>query len=158
MKGFHFSHFDPNENGKNDFRQTSRSVHADTYLYSGDVSEALNWLTQLDKQYGITTEEYGLGDFIDELKDKGYIDDQNENGEIRITPKTEQGIRKRSLEEIFGKLKKTKQGEHHTFKPGLGDDINPETRPYQFGDMLEQIDFVDSIRNAQINTELIHSA
>ncbi len=83
--------------------------------------------------------------------EKGYIDDRNENGEIKITPKTEQGIRKRSLEEIFGKLKKTNQGDHHTFKPGLGDDINPETRPYQFGDMLEQIDFVDSIRNAQIN-------
>ncbi|MFY0022576.1 hypothetical protein ABTQ05_21855, partial [Acinetobacter baumannii] len=25
------------------------------------------------------------------------------------------------------------------------------TRPYQFGDMLEQIDFTESIRNAQIN-------
>ena len=109
---------------------------------SGDVSEALNWLTQLDKQYELTNDEYGLGDFIDDLKEKGYIDENNESGEIKITPKTEQGIRKRSLEEIFGKLKKTKQGDHHTFKPGLGDDINPETRPFQFGDMLEQIDFV----------------
>ena len=72
------------------------------------------------------------------------------NGRIKITPKTEQGIRKKSLEEIFGKLKKTKQGNHH-FKPGLGDEINPETRPFQFGDMLEQIDFTESIRNAQIN-------
>jgi len=151
MKGFHFSLFDPNENGKTTFDKLLDLFMQILTYTSGDVSEALNWLTQLDKQYGITTEEYGLGDFIDELKDKGYIDDQNENGEIRITPKTEQGIRKRSLEEIFGKLKKTKQGEHHTFKPGLGDDINPETRPYQFGDMLEQIDFVDSIRNAQIN-------
>jgi uncharacterized protein with von Willebrand factor type A (vWA) domain len=118
---------------------------------SGDVSEALNWLTQLDKKYQLTNEEYGLGDFIDEMKEKGYLDENNQTGEIKITPKTEQGIRKRSLEEIFGKLKKTKSGEHATFKPGLGDDINPETRPFQFGDMLEQIDFVSSIRNAQIN-------
>jgi Ca-activated chloride channel family protein len=151
MKGFQFSHFDPNENGKTTFdKLLDLFMQLLTYT-SGDVSEALNWLTQLDKQYGLTNEEYGLGDFIDELRDKGYIDDRNENGEIKITPKTEQGIRKRSLEEIFGKLKKTNKGEHHTFKPGLGDDINPETRPYQFGDMLEQIDFVDSIRNAQIN-------
>jgi uncharacterized protein with von Willebrand factor type A (vWA) domain len=70
---------------------------------------------------------------------------------IKITSKTEQGIRKRSLEEIFGKLKKTKQGEHQTFKPGQGDELNPETRPFQFGDTVEQIDFTASIRNAQIN-------
>jgi uncharacterized protein with von Willebrand factor type A (vWA) domain len=118
---------------------------------SGDVSEAMNWLTQLDKEYQLTDDEYGIGDFIQELKDKGYIDEKRENGEIKITPKTEQGIRKRSLEEIFGKLKKTKTGNHNTFKPGLGDEINPETRPFQFGDMLEQIDFTSSIRNAQIN-------
>jgi len=118
---------------------------------SGDVNEALNWLTQLDKEYQLTDEEYGIGDFIQELKDKGYIDENRQNGEIKITPKTEQGIRKKSLDEIFGKLKKTKTGNHTTFKPGLGEDINPETRPFQFGDMLEQIDFTSSIRNAQIN-------
>jgi uncharacterized protein with von Willebrand factor type A (vWA) domain len=33
----------------------------------------------------------------------------------------------------------------------LGDEISPETRPFQFGDMIEQIDFTESIRNAQIN-------
>ncbi|HYH15149.1 MAG TPA: VWA domain-containing protein, partial [Flavisolibacter sp.] len=56
-----------------------------------------------------------------------------------------------SLEEIFGKLKKTKTGDHQTKKPGLGDEVSPDTRPFQFGDMLEQIDFTESIRNAQIN-------
>jgi Ca-activated chloride channel homolog len=55
------------------------------------------------------------------------------------------------LEEIFGKLKKSKQGNHQTFKQGRGDEMNSDTRPFQFGDMLEQIDFTESIRNAQIN-------
>jgi uncharacterized protein with von Willebrand factor type A (vWA) domain len=92
-----------------------------------------------------------MGDFIDDLKDKGYITDDEGKSEIKITPKTEQGIRKRSLEEIFGKLKKTKSGDHQTYKPGQGDEISPDSRPFQFGDMLEQIDFTESIRNAQIN-------
>jgi uncharacterized protein with von Willebrand factor type A (vWA) domain len=151
MKGFHFSHFDPESNNKSPF-QKLLDVFMQLLTYTnGDVSEALNWLTQLDKEYKLTDKDYGLGDFIEDLKEKGYIDENRQNGEIKITPKTEQGIRKRSLEEIFGKLKKTKQGDHQSFKPGLGDDINPETRPFQFGDMLEQIDFVNSIRNAQIN-------
>src|ERR671927_1406281 len=92
-----------------------------------------------------------MGDFIDELKEKGYITEDAERGEIKITPKTEQAIRKRSLEEIFGKLKKTKSGDHQTYKPGLGDEASPATRPFQFGDLIEQIDFTESIRNAQIN-------
>lgn len=127
MIGHRFSLYDPREGGKTKFEQLLDLFMQLLTYTSGDVSEALNWLTQLDKQYGLTDEEYGLGDFIDELKEKGYIDENKQNGEIHITPKTEKGIRKRSLEEIFGKLKKTKQGDHRTHKPGQGDEINPET-------------------------------
>jgi Ca-activated chloride channel homolog len=151
MKGFRFSNFDPRSSGKTTFEQLMDLFMQLLNYTSGDATEALNWLTQLDKKYQLTTEEYGMGDFIEDLKEKGYLDENKANGEFKITPKTEQGIRKRSLEEIFGKLKKTRSGDHHTFKPGLGDDINPETRPFQFGDMLEQIDFVNSITNAQVN-------
>jgi Ca-activated chloride channel homolog len=151
MRGFHFSKFDPNEDGKTKFDQLLDLFMQLLTYTSGDVAEALDWMNQLDRQYEMTNEEYGMGDFIDELKDKGYITEKEEQGKIEITPKTEQSIRKRSLEEIFGKLKKTKTGDHQTFKPGVGDEISPDTRPFQFGDMLEQIDFTESIRNAQIN-------
>src|SRR6476620_7977476 len=151
MLGFQFSKFDPRANGQSRFEQLLNLFMQLLTYTSGDVGEALQWLNELDRQYELTNQEYGMGDFIDELKDKGYITDDNQRGEIKITPKTEQGIRKRSLEEIFGKLKKTKQGDHDTKKPGLGDEVSPETRPFQFGDMLEQIDFTESIRNAQIN-------
>ncbi|HEU4634298.1 MAG TPA: VWA domain-containing protein [Flavisolibacter sp.] len=151
MRGFHFSGYDPNEQGKSKFEQLLDLFMQLLTYTSGDVGEALQWLNQLDRQYELTSEEYGMGDFIEDLKDKGYVTDDEGKSEIRITPKTEQGIRKRSLEEIFGKLKKTKSGDHQTFKPGLGDEVSPDTRPFQFGDMLEQIDFTESIRNAQIN-------
>ena len=151
MKGHHFTRFDPDQEGKPPFEKLlDLFLQLLTYT-SGDVSEALNWLTQLDKKYELTNEEYGLGDFIEDLKEKGYIDEDKQKGEIRITPKTEKGIRRRSLEEIFGKLKKSRTGDHQTRKPGQGDEVNPETRPFVFGDRIEQIDFVNSIRNAQIN-------
>ncbi len=151
MLAHHFTRFDPRGEGKTKFEQLL-DLFTELLTYTnGDVSEALNWMNQLDKQYELTDDEYGMGDFIEELKEKGYIENDEQTGGIKITPKTEQGIRKRSLEEIFGKLKKTKQGDHHSFKPGQGDEMNPETRPFRFGDMLEQIDFTTSIRNAQIN-------
>ncbi|HET9430365.1 MAG TPA: hypothetical protein VFO70_04270, partial [Chitinophagaceae bacterium] len=151
MRGFHFTKFDSEAEGKSRFEQLLDLFMQLLTYTSGDVSEAMQWLNELDKKYQLTDDEYGMGDFIDELKEKGYITDDNERGQIKITPKTEQGIRKKSLEEIFGKLKKTKQGDHHSFKPGQGDELNPETRQFRFGDMLEQIDFTESIRNAQIN-------
>ena len=151
MLGYNFSKYDPNEQGKSPFEKLlDLFLQLLTYT-NGDFNEAMQWMNELDKEYKLTNNEYGIGDFIDDLKDKGYIDEKSENGEIKITSKTEKSIRKKSLEEIFGKLKKTKQGNHQTFKPGNGDEINPETRPFQFGDTMEQIDFTNSIRNAQIN-------
>lgn len=151
MIGFHFTKYDPTQQGKTRFDQLLDLFTQLLTYTSGDVTEALQWLNELDKKYELTDEEYGMGDFIEDLKEKGYITDDAQQGEIKITPKTEQSIRKRSLEEIFGKLKKTKSGDHRTYKPGLGDEVSPDTRPFQFGDMLEQIDFTESIRNAQIN-------
>jgi Ca-activated chloride channel homolog len=151
MIGHFFSKYDPSENSKSKFEQLLELFTQLLTYTSGDVTEAMDWLNQLDRKFQLTNDEYGMGDFIEELKEKGYLEENQVTGQFNITAKTEQTIRKQSLEEIFGKLKKTKQGNHQTFKPGMGDEINPETRPFQFGDTLEQIDFTNSIRNAQIN-------
>ena len=107
MTGHQFSKFDPNSEGKTKFEQLLDIFTQLLSYTNGDVSEALNWMNQLDKEYEMTDDQYGMGDFIEDLKDKGYIDENKASGEIKITAKTEQGIRKKSLEEIFGKLKKT---------------------------------------------------
>ena len=130
MKGFHFTKFDADNEGKSKFDQLLNLFMQLLTYTSGDVGEAMQWMNELDKQYKLTDDEYGMGDFIDELKEKGYLTDNNEQGEIRITPKTEQGIRRSSLEEIFGKLKKTKHGDHHSVKPGQGDELNTDTRQF----------------------------
>lgn len=119
---------------------------------SGNVAEALEWLTELDKQYHFSDGEYGIGDFIKELEEKGFIkSDASQNGIFIPTAKTERSIRQQSLEDIFGKLKKTRQGQHKTPKSGATDDISGEMRPFEFGDTPENIAFTESIRNAQIN-------
>lgn len=151
MIGNRFIQFNPNENSKSKFEQML-DVFMQLLTYTnGDASEALSWMNELDKKYQFTTNDYGMGDFIQDLKDNGYINENPADGSMNITGKSEQTIRKKSLEEIFGKLKKTKQGNHQTFKHGQGDEVTPDTRSFQFGDMLEQIDFTESIRNAQIN-------
>lgn len=150
MIGYRFSDYIPPKGNKSTFEQLLDIFLQMMVHTNGDVSEALNWLTQIDRKYNITTGSYGIGDFADELKQKGYIR-ENEDGEVRLTGKSEQTIRKNSLEEIFGKLKRSKQGGHRTPISGLGDEPNADRRPYQFGDALEHIAMTDSLRNAQIN-------
>jgi len=150
VRAFRFERYHPEDGGKSRFDKLL-DIFLQLLTYTnGDAAEAMQWMNELDKQYQLTDNDYGMGDFFEELKEKGYVKEDPRNGEIQITPRTEQGIRKKSLEEIFGKLKKSGQGNHPTFRPGMGDEINPETRPYRFGDTLEQIDFTASIRNAQI--------
>jgi len=119
---------------------------------SGNVSEALNWLTQLDEKYGLTNDDYGIGDFIEELKEKGYInEDQDSPGQFLVTPKAGQTIRRRSLEEIFGKLKKSGRGNHRTPYSGQGEEETADRREYDYGDEFDHINLTDSIHNAQVN-------
>jgi len=121
---------------------------------SGDVDEALEWLKQLDNEYGITTPEYTFENFIEELKEKGYLREEiqpNGKGALAITAKTEREIRQRALNQIFGKLRKSGAGNHKTSKTGIGDEKTGEFRNYQFGDSFEQVSVTESLRNAQIN-------
>ncbi len=146
-----FSKYNPDSNKKTPFEKLLDAFTQLLTYTNGDAGEALNWLTELDKNYELTTPNYGMGDFIQDLKDNGYLKEDETKGTFKITAKTEQSIRKQSLDEIFGKLKKSKQGNHTTKKTGQGDELNSDTRPFQFGDRMEQIDFTESIRNAQIN-------
>ncbi len=121
---------------------------------SGDVDEALDWLQQLDNEYNITTKEYTFEDFVNELKQKGYLKEEIEpdgNSNLSITAKTEREIRQRALNQIFGKLRKSGAGNHKTSKTGVGDEKTGEFRNYQFGDSFEQVSVTESLRNAQIN-------
>ncbi len=119
---------------------------------SGDVEEALNWLRELDKEYGLTDENYTIDDFVDELKRRGYLREAGEGGGLSITPKTEQAIRDNALEYIFGKLKKGGVGQHSTRHSGRnGEDQGSELRDYEFGDAPQSIDMVESLKQAQIN-------
>ncbi|MGD1958603.1 MAG: VWA domain-containing protein [Fulvivirga sp.] len=152
MLGHRFTDYIPPQNkDKSDFDKLLDIFLQLLVITSGDVSEALNWLNNVDRQYNLTSNEYGIGDFIEDLKDKGYITDENPDGSFEVTAKSEQKIRTSALEEIFGKLKKSRKGDHKTFFGGLGDEASTDKRDYQFGDTLEQISVTDSLRNAQIN-------
>jgi uncharacterized protein with von Willebrand factor type A (vWA) domain len=130
---------------------------------SGDVDEALDWLRELDKEYNLTDENYTIEDFIEDLKAKGYLREEIDQGQggdgegvpgeghLSITSKMERLIRQRALDQIFGKIKRSGSGSHRTGKSGLGDEHTGDFREYHYGDSLDRISMTESLKNAQVN-------
>ena len=126
---------------------------------SGDFDETINWMKELDKEYNLTNDDYTVDDFVEDLKKKGYIKqkiDPKGTTETTLSAKTEQALRKKALDQIFGKIKKTGKGNHKTKKQGLGDEPSGELRNYTFGDALDKISVTESIKNAQLNNGIDH--
>ncbi len=121
---------------------------------SGDVDEALEWLREIDKEYTLTTDEYTMEDFVEDLKKKGYLKEEilpDGQGQMAITAKTERVLRKNAMDQIFGKIRKSGAGNHKSKKSGQGDEATGEFRCFQFGDSFENISVTESLKNAQIN-------
>jgi uncharacterized protein with von Willebrand factor type A (vWA) domain len=122
---------------------------------SGDFDEAIAWLRELDVEYQLTDENYTIDDFIEDLKQKGYIREElrpdGSDGGMKITSKTEQSIRQQALKQIFGNLKKSGAGNHKTKYSGSGDEHTGDLREYHFGDGLDRISLTESLKNAQVN-------
>ena len=126
---------------------------------SGDFDETINWMKELDKEYKLTNEDYNIDDFVEDLKKKGYIKQKiNHKGSAitTLSAKTEQALRKKALNQIFGKIKKTGKGNHKSKKQGLGDEPSGELRNYTFGDTIDKISITESIKNAQLNNGIDH--
>lgn len=151
MIGIRFTNFQPNFSSSGKFDDLLKLFLQLITITSGNVSEALNWLNEIDRRYNITDNQYGMGDFIEDLKNKNIINEDRETNTLTLTSKGEQSIRKQSLEEIFSKLKKSARGNHKTPFSGSGDESTSDRREYNFGDAVEQIDITDSIKNSQIN-------
>ncbi|WP_375324438.1 VWA domain-containing protein [Flagellimonas sp. GZD32] len=165
-KGFRFTNYEAPE--QTPFEKLFEIFQELITHTSGDVEEALDWLRQLDQEYQLTDEDYTIDDFIEDLKDKGYIreefdidaaqggegeegDENGGGGILSITSKLERMLRQRALDQIFGKIKRSGSGNHKTGKSGKGDEHTGEFREYRFGDSLEHISMTESLKNAQVN-------
>jgi len=113
----------------------------------GKVDLALHQMDELDKNYHLFREIGGIDAFIGKLKEKGLIKEDRQG--YRLTPAGERSIRRTSLEMVFSALKKRGKGFHGTVFEGEGyEKFFSETRPYEFGDSVENIDYQTTFKNS----------
>ena len=112
---------------------------------NGDPNEALEWLHQLDDKYNLFDNNISFSDFVEKLKEKGYIDENNgiyilkSGGTIRM--------RQDAFKEIFSNMKKSPEGLHETPQSGSGVERQSTTKKYRFGDQPTNIDTTQTLSN-----------
>ena len=94
--------FDQLDQKLKDFDRLFQLFHQLLLQTNGDASKALSWMTRMNDRYGYTDD---LGSFIDKLKEKGLI--KENNNIYLLTPKGNRTIRQSSFDYIFSNLKKT---------------------------------------------------
>ena len=119
-------------------------------MTDGDVDEALRALEDLGERFGFFHDKFSIEDFKKHLKEQEAI--QESGGRHVLTRKGERMIRKDSLDQIFRSLAKDSAGEHRVPRVGAGGEKIADTRPYQFGDAVSDIDFISSVRNTMRRT------
>lgn len=119
---------------------------------SGQVDELFEWMNELDKRFNIFEPTYGLPDFIEELKRNGYLK-EGIHPEIQYSPtkKLELDLRKNAFESIFGKLRKGLPGKHKLKKSGTGEEASDSLKPFEYGDLFQNLQAFESVKNAFIN-------
>ena len=111
---------------------------------SGDVEEAIEWFKYLNEKYRFLRGESELQEFIKDMEKRGFI---QRNGERYIvTAKGNIKIRRDSLHQVFSGLKKGGTGNHAIPRSGQGTERLSESRPYQFGDGITDLNITGTKR------------
>lgn len=136
MPGFEYSRWD----GSQSFSPQSADELFDKlseylYQYGGELLDNLNdW-------------EQEHPDVIDMLVKQGYVEKDSE-GKYRITPRGIRRTETKALEQLFDVRGRGSLGRHDTDFRGAGQIQHDDSRPYQYGDPVSNLNLHETLRNA----------
>lgn len=149
---FLYSDFDENTLREINLRKLTRLYLEVLNRASGDAERALKHLERIWNFNGLEGKTgIGFEEFRDYLEEQGLLD-VDPQGAVQATTRSELAIQRQAFEEIFTGLRKGDLGNHQTPHSGAAGDRLPETRAYEWGDSVADIDFQSSIGNALART------
>ncbi len=84
---------------------------------------------------------------IEMLIKRGLVE-KDETGRFHVTPRGVKRVENKALEELFLLGKKGQPGKHDTEMRGTGETKHEESRPYEYGDPVSNLDLHGTLRNA----------
>lgn len=86
-------------------------------------------------------------DLMNALLRSGYVEKDDE-GRFQVAPRGVRRMENRALEDLFQVTRKDSAGRHETLHRGAGQTLHEESRPYEFGDPVAQLNLHETLKNA----------
>jgi uncharacterized protein with von Willebrand factor type A (vWA) domain len=86
-------------------------------------------------------------DVLEKLIRQGLIE-KDEEGKYQVTPRGMRRIETRALDELFDVGGRDKLGKHETDMRGVGQTMHDESKPYEYGDPVANLNMHETLRNA----------
>jgi uncharacterized protein with von Willebrand factor type A (vWA) domain len=136
MPGFEYSKFD----GSEQFSPQSADQIFDQFSeylmhYGEDVLDNLERWEQENP------------DLVEQLVKRGLVEKDRE-GKYRVTPKGMKRIENKALETLFDVRDRGVMGRHETQFRGAGQTVHEESKPYEYGDPVSNLNLHETLRNA----------
>ncbi len=112
----------------------------------GDADRALQYMKHLQQQ-GYIDDGVDLNGFVEQLQ-KNKLVQKAQGGDFSLTQKGAIQLRKDVFNHVFSSLKQFGIGDHAISRSGGGGEVLPETRPYEFGDSVQDLDFQRTVHNS----------
>ena len=136
MPTFEFSRWD----GTEEFSpQSADSVFDQLSQYLLDYGdEVLPMLERLEQEHP---------DILDKLIKQGFIEKDDE-GRFQVTSRGIRRVETKALDELFDVAGRDKLGRHETEMRGVGQTVHEESKPYEYGDPVANLNMHETLRNA----------
>jgi uncharacterized protein with von Willebrand factor type A (vWA) domain len=136
MPTFEYSRWD----GSQEFTpQSADSLFDQLSQYMLDYGEqVLDMLDQLEDEHP---------DLLDRLIKQGYIE-KDDQGKYQVTPRGVRRAQTKALDELFDITNRDKPGRHETAFRGVGQTMHEESKPYEYGDPVANLNMHETLRNA----------
>src|SRR5437899_10755745 len=82
------------------------------------------------------------------LVKEGFLED--EKGKFRVAPKGVRRMEEKALHELFLAPQKDTLGKHETDQKGAGQVIHEDSKPYEYGDPVANLNLHETLKNALI--------
>jgi uncharacterized protein with von Willebrand factor type A (vWA) domain len=86
-------------------------------------------------------------DVVEMLVKRGLVE-KDEEGKFRVTPKGLRRVENKALEGLFDVRGKDQLGRHDTEFRGPGQTVHEESKPYEFGDPVSNLNLHETLKNA----------
>src|SRR5580765_7228023 len=119
------------------------------------AAEAFDRLSEFLLDHGdqvlrqLRREDPDVADVLDKLVKEGYLE-RDEDGGLVVSPKGVRRIQDRALGELFQVSQRDPLGKHDTDFRGAGQILHEDSRPYQFGDPVANLNLHETLKNAMV--------